>query len=435
MKKIAWVLLLPILMSAWLSAQNITVTSPKAGETWTLNTSKVISWTYSGIPATTLVKLVLFKGDTKIGNIIQNVSIKTGSCNWKVGDYLGGTAVAGSGYTIRIRDMDGKYPFQTSGLFNLEKIAASQNIISANTAAANFQLLNSIKVTSPTQGQKLKPGDMVFIQWDKAPIANYPQVMFGVYAPDRTTYIGPVHKTDAGPKPNTGNYQDAYILYDRYEIGKQYVIRVATPDDKFTGFSGVFEVIPLETVQETKTFPGHSESHYQNRTDKRFGCSNFWGTGRTPLPQGFEQYYQVGWDNKYSTAAMGCWAYSGNVYRTLVQWFGYEDLNWGGELVKAELHLSPIEGRKQTLSILRRDSESGDVIEGPATLLANLDNWVLGQNLVIDVTPTVKAWDKDLTSMHGFIVRGGNEGFNHDNANGICLISSPRLVITRSVKK
>ena len=126
----------------------------------------------------------------------------------------------------------------------------------------------------------------------------------------------------------------------------------------------------------------------------------------------------------------------GDVYRTLVEWYGYEHLNWGGgELVKAELHFSANQGRKQTLSILRRDSESSDVIEGPATLLANLDNWVWGQNLVIDVTPTVKAWDKDLTSMHGFIVRGGNESFTHDNANGICLISSPQLVITRSVKK
>ena len=193
----------------------------------------------------------MFKGDTKIGNIIQNVSIKTGFCSWKAGDYEGGTAVAGSGYAIRIRDMDGKYPFQTSGLFNLEKI----NIISANTAAGNFQLLNNINVTSPTQGQKLKPGDDLFIQWDKASVAKYPQVMFGVYAPDRATYIGPVHKTDAGPKPNTGNYQDAYIFYVRYEVGKQYAFAWPLPDDKFTGFSGVFEVIPLESVQETKTFP------------------------------------------------------------------------------------------------------------------------------------------------------------------------------------
>jgi hypothetical protein len=159
------------------------------------------------------------------------------------------------------------------------------------------------------------------------------------------------------------------------------------------------------------------------------------GTGPSPLPQGFEQFYQVGWDNHYSPPAPFCWAYSGNVYRTLVQWYGYEHLNWGGEVVKAELRFSVNQGTKQTLSILRRDSESGDAIEGPATLLASLDNWVWGQDLVVDVTPTVKAWDKEPLSMHGFIVRGGNESFTHDNANGICLISSPQLVITRSVKK
>jgi hypothetical protein len=57
------------------SAQTITLVSPKGGETWGLGSPQIITWNYSGIPDGTPVKLVLFQNGNKIGNIIQNISI------------------------------------------------------------------------------------------------------------------------------------------------------------------------------------------------------------------------------------------------------------------------------------------------------------------------------------------------------------------------
>lgn len=69
--------------------QQITLTVPNGGEDWPAGSLRYVTWTSSGIPAGTLVKLVLFKDGVKIGNIVQNVSIVAGAYNWKVGEYEG----------------------------------------------------------------------------------------------------------------------------------------------------------------------------------------------------------------------------------------------------------------------------------------------------------------------------------------------------------
>jgi hypothetical protein len=119
MKKKGNFLVLWMIFSVSAFAQIITITSPNGGETWAHGgvSSSAILWTYSGIPDSTLVKLVLFKDGNKIGNIAENVKIGShgaGSCSWKIGDYVGGSAVAGNGYKIRVRDMNGQYPLDES---------------------------------------------------------------------------------------------------------------------------------------------------------------------------------------------------------------------------------------------------------------------------------------------------------------------------------
>ena len=98
-------------------AQTITITSPNGGENWAMGETHLITWTFSGIADGTPVKLVLFKDGVKVSNIIPPISIGSngsGSYSWKVGNYEGGTAAAGAGYKIRIRDRDGKYPYDES---------------------------------------------------------------------------------------------------------------------------------------------------------------------------------------------------------------------------------------------------------------------------------------------------------------------------------
>jgi hypothetical protein len=435
MKKIMLVLLVTLLGFGWLSAQTFTFTAPKTGESWALGGSKVITWTYSGFPNGTAVKLILYQGGTMIGSLVTSTAIGangSGSWTWtKVGEYAGGKAKEGGDYKIRIRDTQNKYPYAVSGLFTLSKGTGDYIIISANEIAKNFQLVNSINVSMPAQGLQVKPGDMLEIKWDRAPIATYPQVKFGVYLPDRKTYIGLVHKTDAGLKPNTGDYQDAYVFNARYEVGKEYVIRVATPDDKFIGFSGVFRVKPLEPVQVTETFTGSASAHYPKIVQWEspiIGC--FYKLGEAPTWP--SSGYAVGFTNTMEDPAGPCWKYIGHVYRTIVKPSG---IYKGFVVTKAVLRFGVLSyAKKQTFFVLRCDA-AGDTLSVPTTTLATIDNWVFSQTIEVDITATVQAWCTGQAPNHGLIIRGGDESFAHNNTNAQCAISAPELVITRTEYK
>ena len=112
--KIVKVLAVMILaMPLWLPAQTVVITSPNGGENWKLGANQNVVWTFTGIPNGTPVKLVLFRNNDKIGQIVENISIGAGGggmFSWKVGNWQGGTAAAGGGYKVRIRDMNGQYP-------------------------------------------------------------------------------------------------------------------------------------------------------------------------------------------------------------------------------------------------------------------------------------------------------------------------------------
>jgi hypothetical protein len=97
--------------------QTITVTSPVGGETWLLGSHHDITWTFNGCPANTRVKLQLYRNGTKLGVIIDDISIGNsgaGKFDWITGSYAGLTAEAGDGYKVRIRDMNNAYPFSES---------------------------------------------------------------------------------------------------------------------------------------------------------------------------------------------------------------------------------------------------------------------------------------------------------------------------------
>jgi hypothetical protein len=435
MKKIALVLFFTILATAWLAAQTFTITAPKAGESWKLDSSKAITWTYSGFPSGTAVKLILYQNGTIKGPLATSTAIGangSGSWTWAhVGEYSGGKAQAGSGYKIRIRDTQGKFPFKESGLFTLSKGGGDYLIISANEAAKNFQLLNNINVTMPAQGLQVKPGDELAIKWDRTPIATYPQVKFGVYLPDRKTYYGPIHKTGDGLKPNTGHYDDAVIATALYAVGKDYVIRVATPDDKFIGFSGVFRVIPLEAYAKTETFTGSASAHYPKIVQWEspvIGC--FYKMGEAPTWPSLG--YAVGFTNTMEDPAGPCWKYIGHIYRTIVNPSG---IYKGFVVTKAVLRFGVLSyAKKQTFYVLRRDA-AGDTLSVPTTTLATIDNWTFSQTIEVDVTATVQAWCTGQAPNHGLIIRGGDESFAHNDTNAQCAISTPELVITRTEYK
>ena len=80
----------------------ITVTSPNGGESWSLGSTKNITWDALGISGN--VRIVLLKDGTRIGTIADNIGSASGSYSWTVGQYNGGTAVPGTGYKVKVKE-------------------------------------------------------------------------------------------------------------------------------------------------------------------------------------------------------------------------------------------------------------------------------------------------------------------------------------------
>ncbi len=52
-------------------AADIQVTAPAAGASWKIGTTQTVQWTFSGLPATTKVHILLWQGGTNLGKIAK----------------------------------------------------------------------------------------------------------------------------------------------------------------------------------------------------------------------------------------------------------------------------------------------------------------------------------------------------------------------------
>ena len=110
-------------------AQQLTISSPNGGETWNLESTQVISWTYAGIPENTRVKLLLFLNGSPAGTIVGDLPVGQKVYSWKVGAMQGGgAAAAADGYKVRIKAVSQDWFDQSNGTF---KIGAKGPVIMA----------------------------------------------------------------------------------------------------------------------------------------------------------------------------------------------------------------------------------------------------------------------------------------------------------------
>ena len=89
-------------LSAVVFSQTITVTSPHAGDTWYKGDTKIITWTSTDIPASTNMKINIFKDAIDPANFVEQLlSTNDHSESWPIGaGYVTGT------YYIRIKTED-----------------------------------------------------------------------------------------------------------------------------------------------------------------------------------------------------------------------------------------------------------------------------------------------------------------------------------------
>ncbi len=120
--------------------------SPNGGEHWTLGETRSITWTATHYTGT--VRLVLFKGGVRFGNIATGVDAAAGSFAWSVGQtFDSGMAPAGSDYRLYLRSTDNTLVDPSDYLFYL-------------TAPAQLQ------VTSPNGGESWQLGSQQTITWN-----------------------------------------------------------------------------------------------------------------------------------------------------------------------------------------------------------------------------------------------------------------------------
>jgi uncharacterized protein (DUF362 family) len=80
---------------------DLLLTSPNGGESLIKGTVHQVTWKAAGF--TGHLKITLLKNGVTVGIIAPDVAPAPGTYSWRVGDYTGGSAVTGTGYTIKIK--------------------------------------------------------------------------------------------------------------------------------------------------------------------------------------------------------------------------------------------------------------------------------------------------------------------------------------------
>ena len=98
-------------LKLWLSGQSapaepsLTLLAPNGWERWNLGETRTIAW--NAVNYTGTVRLVLFKGGTRFGNIATGIPAADGSYTWTVGQtYDSGMAPEGADYRLFLRSQD-----------------------------------------------------------------------------------------------------------------------------------------------------------------------------------------------------------------------------------------------------------------------------------------------------------------------------------------
>ncbi len=164
---------------------SLEVLSPNGGETPGQGRVHAITW--NAVSLSNPLKITLWRNGSLVGAIAKNVDFSTGPYSWTVGDYIGGTAPPGPGYTIRIRE---------KGKTVLDDSDSSFSIV-----------VPSIGVTSPTGGESWSIGSSREITWDAPGVTGLLKISLWKDG-TRVGLIAKIADGPAGPYSWTvGNYR------------------------------------------------------------------------------------------------------------------------------------------------------------------------------------------------------------------------------------
>ncbi|MFA5033140.1 MAG: Ser-Thr-rich GPI-anchored membrane family protein [bacterium] len=172
-----------------ITVQNLVLTSPNGGESWTTGSTNPITWTSAGI--TGYIKIELYKGGVLNKTIISSTS-NTGTYNWAVG-----TQAVGTDYKVKISSVSAPTIWDESN--------------------ANFTVAApTITVSTPNGGESWFGGTTNPITWTSSGLSGYVRIHLykgGVYKSIITNCVS-----------NTGTYN--WAIPTTQAMGTDYKVRV-----------------------------------------------------------------------------------------------------------------------------------------------------------------------------------------------------------------
>lgn len=377
---------------------SLTMVKPNGGEHLLLGKIYQIQWTAVGINEK--VKLILFKNNTKLGIIAQNLSTTPSVYSWEAGKYEGGIAPHGTDYTVRVRTMGNGEGDFSDAFFYLETLDQSMlhNLQIAKKPGfaldANFF---PIAVTSPHANGQYAAGQPLHIAWNKD---------IGV-----TGYIRMILLDDTGAelesKPNIGNTgtYDGWTPDSKYTWpGRKFRIRLTIKDPgnamHGSGESGLFSIIPPPPVQKvTRTLARNGETETtQTRQYQDEGIADCLGASH-PLPGRAPGTREIKVGHHVASGRHGeCDWYEAYYFKGIVG-FDLDEIK-GKEIVEAKLLVSLGEFQEKvpqgTLATNEECDANCDVYvkdsNFPGGILTSFAIFGVGENKSLDVTQAVKHW-------------------------------------------
>lgn len=248
-------------------AADIQVLAPAAGAAWKIGTTQTVQWTYSGLPATTKVHVLLWQGGTNLGKIAKQYPIGNngqGSFSWNVGDVLDvPPASAGSGYFIKVRTVDDACA-GVGGTFSLTSGPGLQ----APQLESNYELVKKTKpeipavsgaqvkmlqVSEPVAGAALDPTGAAKIAWKfvNIPESDVSITLLRDGQPDELLF-GSI----------TAGHEFTWDLSEKQPDPGTCRIAVETLDKAHRGLSGAFSIRELGQIEPL--FPFQDLSIYDD---------------------------------------------------------------------------------------------------------------------------------------------------------------------------
>ncbi|HEX7503162.1 MAG TPA: hypothetical protein VF451_07050 [Acidobacteriota bacterium] len=417
MKKLAYIMTLALFTVNLASAASLTLIQPNGGDLCLGQQNYQIKWTAVGVNEK--IKLVLFQNDVRIASIVENLDAGGSPYLWKVGQYIGGTAAAGSGYKVRVRTMSNNLDDYSDAPFSLKTSAPP-----CQPPLPPPPTPIPLRVETPNGGEDLSLHHDYSISWK-----SYAPATVGNVRLELVRYQGAMLGVIKDNLPATGSWTWKAGEYpgNTAPDGK-YLMRVRSLADPAI-FDESDSFFNLKTMMIAAPPMGQPLFNKKNVTlaavYQNFPCHDTFPSFSIPIPvpvlqQGWQHFEASGCGLNQSAQAGVYWfpypefnIQVAAIYRSRIIFYLSEYAGQGAGLKSAKLKMKRIHS-------IHEDANSGcGCDENLFVLMAPMTNYVIpaigervdidkaATEFTVDITEVVKKWLDGSVVNNGLLLLAG----------------------------